>query len=259
MYPFIFPNTIFKIKAWDLSLLVGFIVVLVLSIVNKPKDFPITRVGIGICTFLIFCFGMLGARIISMFLRSERSNFYLQMGFSYGKIIALSSNAFLGALLFEILTVLGFVKLRLKRISFLVCADYAIPFMMLHQVFVRVGCFLNGCCYGRPTKLPWGMVFSYMDSKNLTRHPTQLYYLIFVLFNFFIMRHIYKKGVPAGTVFFASLALYGILRCTVEFLRVDSVPILGPVTLAQAAMLLVAFTGFLGLVFVKFSERRGME
>jgi len=43
----------------------------------------------------------------------------------------------------------------------------------------RLGCFFGGCCYGTPTELPWGVVFSSVDS--FARHPTQLYELIFHL------------------------------------------------------------------------------
>jgi prolipoprotein diacylglyceryltransferase len=71
---------------------------------------------------------------------------------------------------------------------------------------------------------------------------------MYVLVIFFVMRHIYKKGrQPTGVVFCGTLFLYASVRFFNEFLRVDSVPVLGPITLAQATMLCVAAATWLAM------------
>src|SRR5436190_1980147 len=56
-----------------------------------------------------------------------------------------------------------------------------LPSVALGTMFGRVGCFLNGCCYGRPTSLPWGVTFppdsfAGLEFGNAKVHPSQLYF-----------------------------------------------------------------------------------
>src|SRR5207247_11268166 len=60
-------------------------------------------------------------------------------------------------------------------------ADATASSVALGNLFGRVGCFLNGCCYGRPTKLPWGVTyprdsFPYAEFGPVPTHPAQLYF-----------------------------------------------------------------------------------
>ena len=63
----------------------------------------------------------------------------------------------------------------IKRMSILKVADLFAPSVMIAYVIGRLGCLLNGCCYGAPTTMPWGIRFH--DDGVLTppSHPTQLY------------------------------------------------------------------------------------
>lgn len=64
---------------------------------------------------------------------------------------------FYGGLLGGLLGGLGYIVK--KRLSFWNLADIFAPFLALGYSIARIGCFLNGCCYGKPTELPWGVVF----------------------------------------------------------------------------------------------------
>jgi phosphatidylglycerol:prolipoprotein diacylglycerol transferase len=82
----------------------------------------------------------------------------------------------------------------------------------------RIGNFINGELYGRPTNVPWAMVFP--DNPSAPRHPSQLYEALlegFVLF--LIVRWIYKKNLFRGTVLWALVGFYGLFRFLVEFVR----------------------------------------
>ena len=92
----------------------------------------------------------------------------------------------------------------------------------------RVGCFLGGCCYGKETDLPWGVVFpSEADglSETLSRahavHPTQLYELVLALLGIPLCLLLVKKLRPgSGGCFFLYAAWFSTMRLVVHPLRV---------------------------------------
>src|SRR5437867_6178542 len=99
----------------------------------------------------------------------------------------------------------------------------------------RIGNFINGELFGRPTSLPWGMVFP--EGGGIPRHPSQLYEaLLEGLVLFLILRWLYRKNLYPGTVFWALVASYGLFRFLVEFVREPDAQIgldLGPFTRGQ--------------------------
>ncbi len=62
-----------------------------------------------------------------------------------------------------------------RRISILKLGDLLVPSVMLGYAIGRIGCFLNGCCYGAPTTMPWGVVFHDDGLVTQPSHPTQIY------------------------------------------------------------------------------------
>jgi phosphatidylglycerol:prolipoprotein diacylglycerol transferase len=84
--------------------------------------------------------------------------------------------AFHGGILGGFLAGIWFTKKR--KIPFWKFADALAPGIILAQAIGRVGCFLNGCCYGRETAVPWAVTFRHPESSallNVPLHPTQLY------------------------------------------------------------------------------------
>jgi len=106
-------------------------------------------------------------------------------------------------------------------------ADIAGVCIPLGLVFGRLGCFLAGCCHGKPTDLPSGVTFS--DPASLARplnvplHPTQLYSSAFALLLFVLMWVGYRRWKRFdGQVFLWFVALYSAGRFLIEFLRNDN-------------------------------------
>lgn len=128
----------------------------------------------------------------------------------------------------------GFVYSRFRGFSFWRYLDFLIPFVALGYAITRIGCFLNGCCYGHVTDLPWGMVNPVVD--NLPRHPTQLYASLIVLLIFFLLRRLRHQRFFHGYVFLHFLVYYGVYRFGIEFFRVSE-PVVGFLTLAQVVTL----------------------
>jgi phosphatidylglycerol:prolipoprotein diacylglycerol transferase len=115
----------------------------------------------------------------------------------------------------------GLYYARRKRLGILRIADLVSPGIAYGLVFGRLGCFLNGCCYGKPTDLPWGVDFPTL-AGHAHVHPTQLYESlgclgIFALL-YWVVRPMKRRH---GDVFAALLVLYGSLRFLLEFLRDD--------------------------------------
>ncbi len=99
----------------------------------------------------------------------------------------------------------------------------------------RIGNFINGELFGRPSNVPWAMVFP--EGGSQPRHPSQLYEAFLEgLVLFLIMRWIYKRNFARGTVFWGLIAFYGLFRFLVEFVREPDAQIgldLGPFTRGQ--------------------------
>jgi phosphatidylglycerol:prolipoprotein diacylglycerol transferase len=84
----------------------------------------------------------------------------------------------------------------------------------------RLACFVGGCCYGTPTKLPWGVVFPAID--NRPRHPTQLYEAAFHLAAALALATLQKRGVFRGQLIKLYVLTYLVYRFATEFIRPEA-------------------------------------
>lgn len=115
--------------------------------------------------------------------------------------------------------------LRKQKISILTFADIVAPAIGLGEFFTRIGCFLNGCCFGQPTHLPWAVKFpadcaagKSPVGKELL-HPTQLYASLFGILLFFFLWYRFKRPHRTGQVFALYLITSGIFRFSIDFIR----------------------------------------
>lgn len=110
----------------------------------------------------------------------------------------------------------------------------------------RIGNFINGELFGRPSNVMWAMVFP--DGGAMPRHPSQLYEAFLEgLILFFILRWLYRKNLYHGTVFWGLIAFYGLFRFIVEFFREPDAQIgydLGPFTRGQLLSFPMLVVGF---------------
>ncbi len=99
--------------------------------------------------------------------------------------------------------------------------DLIAPAIILAQAVGRVGCTINGCCYGTPTSLPWGITYTYVDTGGAT-HPTTVYELIYNLIVFAVLLKLRGRLKPDGSLFLVYLSLYSLWRLGTDFLRVGT-------------------------------------
>ena len=138
----------------------------------------------------------------------------------------------------------GIAFTRRSRISGWVMADIIAPLVALGYAIVRIGCLLNGCCFGLPADVPWALACRAGDAT--LRHPTQIYASLASLAIFIILyaKRDHKKF--PGYLMFLYVGLYSISRFIVEIFR-DVPRLIGPFSVAQLASLLFIFAAFAGI------------
>lgn len=120
-------------------------------------------------------------------------------------------------------------------------ADLTAPFIALGLFFGRLGCFFNGCCYGRPTD---SFIAIHLPGHGHGVHPTQLYESLGALALFFVLLFIIqprKRG--HGEVLGWLFVLYGVLRFVLELWRADERGSLGPLSTSQLISIPLVIAG----------------
>ena len=127
----------------------------------------------------------------------------------------------------------GVWMLRRSRVPIMRAVAAATPALAVGHAIGRVGCFLVGDDYGRPTALPWGVAFPLgLPPTEIRVHPTQLYEAALLLPLAALLIRCRRRGWTDRKVVALYLVLAGAIRFGLEFLRVNQ-PVVGSFTLAQ--------------------------
>jgi phosphatidylglycerol:prolipoprotein diacylglycerol transferase len=111
---------------------------------------------------------------------------------------------------------------RKRRVSLWKLADVIAPSIALGHVFGRIGCLMTGCCYGRPTSLPWAIRFPADHwTKGVPVHPTQIYESLLNAALYCALMWLYQRKKFDGQIFGSYLIGYALLRSFVECFRGD--------------------------------------
>jgi phosphatidylglycerol---prolipoprotein diacylglyceryl transferase len=114
---------------------------------------------------------------------------------------------------------------------------FALP-LALALAVGRWGCFFNGCCYGSPTSLPWGVGFQ-VHGEMIRCHPTQIYESLFHLTMAGVLLHVIHQGTFRHQRLKLYLISYGIFRFAMEFIRPEPRGWLGLTFYQWVALILV--------------------
>jgi phosphatidylglycerol---prolipoprotein diacylglyceryl transferase len=138
----------------------------------------------------------------------------------------------------------GLWSLRRRRIPLVPALAAAAPALATGHAIGRIGCFLVGDDYGRPTDLPWGVAFPNGSPPTLARvHPTQLYEAAGLAVIVWLLIRWRRAGTADSVVFGRYLLLAGALRFVIEFIRVND-RVAGPLTVAQLFSTTIMVIGF---------------
>jgi phosphatidylglycerol:prolipoprotein diacylglycerol transferase len=137
-----------------------------------------------------------------------------------------SAGTFYGGFFGAVLTILLYS--HFQNLPLLPVLDVSAAALPLSHAIGRLGCFAAGCCFGKPTDLPWGVTFTDEVAARLagtplhiSLHPTQLYEAAAEFLNFLLLVWLGARQRFAGQMFATYLVLYGIERGFIEFFRGD--------------------------------------
>jgi phosphatidylglycerol:prolipoprotein diacylglycerol transferase len=127
----------------------------------------------------------------------------------------------------------GLWMLRRYRVSIISGVAAATPGLAVGHAIGRIGCFLVGDDWGKPSNLPWAVAFPRgAEPTTVPVHPTQLYECFALLILAVVLLRLRRAGTPDRTVLATYLAAAGTIRFLIEFVRVNA-HVAGPLTLAQ--------------------------
>jgi phosphatidylglycerol:prolipoprotein diacylglycerol transferase len=134
-------------------------------------------------------------------------------------------------------------------------ADVLAPSIALGHVLGRLGCFINGCCYGRAADLPWAVHYPQdHETRGYGIHPTQLYEALLDFCLYLALAGLYRRKKFDGQVFAAYLMAYACLRSFVELFRGDYLRLTaGWITPAHWMSLLILVFGI--ILFLKLPRK----
>lgn len=197
--------------------------------------------------------GYLGGRILCLLSESWQAH-DIWLIFKFWES-GLSVQGAIIAILFSLYTYAKF-----KKISLLPLLDRIAIYSSLVHGFGRLGCFFAGCCYGKPTNLPWSVIYKHPDHMAplyAKLHPTQLYssalsFLTFIFLYFYLD----KKQTKPGTILFSYCILISLERFIVDFFRADqswfeSSEILQYFSINQWISLGIILFGLSGIIIIK--------
>lgn len=225
MYPVIAKIGPLYVYSYGLMVALGFAVATFLVYRNAGR-FGIDKEKVIDLGIVMLLGGIVGARItyIALNIRYYAINPLEMINLTKGGLI------WYGAFIFGMISAAWF--LRRKKISFWEAADLFAPYIALAQAFGRMGCLLNGCCYGSiaPSSFMLGVVF---PEESVLRYPTQLFSVMALLAIFAILRAWQDRRHFAGEIFLGYGILYSLKRFTVEFFRGDYAKIFYGLTISQ--------------------------
>lgn len=211
MHPIAFKIGSFPIYFYGVMMVLAYLtVIIIMKYTHKIEGFTYDQ-AIDISIYSIVG-GVLGARLLFVFLNMSKFMkdplhiiFVREGGLSWhGGLMG----GFVGMLLLHF-----FKKMPLGKIC-----DYAAVHVTIALAVGRIGCFLNGCCYGKIANVPWAVEFT---GANLAghRHPTQIYESLMLVVCFVFMLYWWKNKKFDGEMTFLMFASYGLVRFIVEIFR----------------------------------------
>jgi len=231
-----------EIRWYGIMIGLGVLVLVLWTIwqVRKDEFLPIETVVtlaiVGIPSGIIF------ARLLHVI------DVVVQKGYYPGSIIGGEGLTIYGAILGAVLGTWIYSKFRPFNYGY--GADLVAPGIILAQAIGRVGCTINGCCYGTATSLPWAISYTHPNSVGFGVsgvHPTQIYEIVFLLFLFGIIMLLKGRLKPEGSLFLIYIGAYSLWRIGIDLIR-DGTPFLFGLHQAQVIGIMVVVVAIILLI-----------
>ncbi len=221
MYPILFRIGNFPINTYGVFLALAFLGAIFVTVRLAERDGLPREKIYDLCLWLLLS-SLIGSKILMFFTEPEYREHPLQL---FSLDFLRSGGVFYGGLLGAIIT--GYFLMRRWKLPWWKTADACAPGIALGNVLGRQGCFSAGCCWGKPTNLPWGVRFTELGHEvtgvpiDAKLHPTQLYESFAMLIVFFFLLWLHKRKKFSGQVILAYALIYATVRFLIEFVRDD--------------------------------------
>jgi phosphatidylglycerol:prolipoprotein diacylglycerol transferase len=259
MYPELFRIGNFPINTYGVFLALAFLCAILITVKLAARDgLPRDRIY-DLCLWMLLA-SLIGSKVLMLFTEPEYRDHPLQL---LSLDFLRSGGVFYGGLIGAVLA--GYFFMKRYKLPWWKTADACAPGIAVGNFFGRQGCFAAGCCWGKPTSLPWGVKFSELGHEitgvptDVHLHPTQLYESFAMLIVFFFLLWLHKRKRFSGQVILAYALLYSTIRFAIEFVRDDPRgDILGLTTLTglSTSQLISLVVGIAALVALLIRRRR---
>lgn len=217
MYPILFKIGPLSIQAYGFGIAIAFLIGILITMHYARKVGIKPEIIIDLTIYVIIA-AIVGSRLLYVIGQWDKYKDNLTRIF----MVHEGGLAFLGGFGLSILVIALFARVR--KVSLLKLLDAMSPGVAIGYAIARIGCFLNGCCFGIPANIPWAIKFprgalAYFYYPGIDIHPTQLYALFSMLAVFLIILYLWEKRKYDGYVSFWFLILYSTYRFVVEFFR----------------------------------------
>ncbi len=221
MYPELFRIGNFPINTYGVFLAIAFLCAILVTVKLAERD-GLPRERIYDLSLWMLLASLVGSKILMLFTEPEyRGNPSQLLSLDFLR----SGGVFYGGLLGAVIA--GYLLMKRYKLPWWKTADACAPGIAIGNFFGRQGCFAAGCCWGKPTSLPWGVQFSELGHEitgvpiDAHLHPTQLYESFAMLLVFLFLLWLHKRKRFNGQVILAYALLYSIIRFAIEFVRDD--------------------------------------
>lgn len=275
MSPIIFKLGPIFIYSYGLMIGIGVVMVMWLSERSAKKE-GLNHLKILDLMLVVFLASIVGGRLLRVFLDWNNYSSDLLKIFKIWE----GGFDFYGGLILAI--PVGIWYLQRNKLPVLNTIDLVITYVPLATAFGRIGCFLEGCCHGTLTTVPWAVRFpkwfsaqdgiigtpAFVQHVNmhliessstlsLPVHPTQLYSSLYLFIIFFILVILRKHKHFNGEILSAYFIAYSIARFFIEFLRGDAQIIFWGISLYQLCSIVFFITGIIAMIV--FSQKKQYE
>jgi len=253
MHPNLFSIGPVTIHTYGIFIAIGIFSAVILAMKLAERDGISLPVMSNIC-FLMIILGIIGARFVYVI---TNISYYMKNPLDIIQIWK-GGLVFLGGLIFACTFVLWYIKRH--GLDFWKIGDILAPCAALGMAIGRIGCFMAGCCYGKPTDYAWAVTFTdpcSLAPLNIPLHPTQIYHSLACLIIFFTLMILRKNKSFEGQVFLWYLILFSVQRLLIEKFRWDCRPILfDNMTMTQFISLVILMTAGISLIIRKRRLRK---
>ncbi|HDP98690.1 MAG TPA: prolipoprotein diacylglyceryl transferase [bacterium] len=213
-----------EIHSYGLMLALSFLVGIYFSMYRAKKQ-AIDPNKIADLAIIIVISAILGARFLYVIFHLEEfSGHWLDMinPFQSSGQVGIAGLTMLGG--FVAAVVFGILYLKIKKLPTLKITDITIPAVAIGIFLTRIGCYLNGCCFGLPTESALGVVFPSESPAGFCFpdqhiHPAQLYSSFYGLAIFLLLMFFERHKKFDGFLLYLFFILYGVSRLVVDFYR----------------------------------------